>query len=125
MSKKTKHILLAEDDEILYTILLKKLKAEKIKVTLAKDGIKELQLIKKNIPDLIIQDLLIPKINGYEILKKIQNNPKLKNIKTIVCSNLSDNTAIKKSKKLGAVDFLIKSEYSLDEIIKKITDHLK
>jgi len=119
------YILLAEDDEVLSTILTQRFKSEGIDIVLTKDGEQTLKILKEKKPQILILDLLLPKMNGLKILKKINKDPKLKNIPVIICSNLSDDETIQKAKSLHAKEYLIKSDYSIDEIIEKITSYLK
>lgn len=78
----------------------------------------------KNNPDMVILDLMLPKLNGFEFLEKIKKDEKLKNIPVVVLSNLGQKTDMDKVMALGAVDYLIKTEYSLEEVIKRVKKYL-
>jgi DNA-binding response OmpR family regulator len=75
--------------------------------------------------DVILLDLILPNYDGFEILKKIKEVDTLKKIPVIVFSNLSEEKNIKKSKELGAIDFMVKSNFTLDELIKRINSLVK
>ncbi len=75
--------------------------------------------------NIILLDLILPNYDGFEILKKIRSIEKLKNIPVIVFSNLSEEKDVKKSKELGATDFMVKSNFTLDELIQRINSILK
>jgi DNA-binding response OmpR family regulator len=95
-----------------------KLEIEGYKVILASDGEKALRIIKEKKPDLILLDLLLPKLNGFEFLEKLKSENM--NIPVIVLSNLSQKEDIDKCLDLGAKDFLIKAHFVPSEVIIKI-----
>lgn len=114
-----KKVLIVEDE----TALLYALKAElsrSFEVLEAVDGEKALKTIEENQPDLIILDVLLPGINGFEVLKRIKKSEKTKNIPVIILSNLGEKENIAKGKNLGADDYLIKTNYTLEEIVQKL-----
>lgn len=123
MNKKIK-ILLAEDDKFIsraYTDGLTRSGYEVIPVT---DGDEAVKKAKELIPDIILLDLIMPIKNGFEALEEIKSDSKIKDIPVIILSNLGQDTDIKKGRDLGAVDYLIKSDYSMSEVIRKINKHL-
>ncbi|MBU4369778.1 response regulator, partial [Patescibacteria group bacterium] len=75
-------------------------------------------------PDLILSDLVMPHRNGFETLEQIKKDKQLKNIPIIILSNLGQESDIKKIKELGAVDYLIKSDFKIKEVVEKINFHL-
>ena len=118
-NKKIK-ILLAEDDKFIsraYTDGFTRYGYEVIAVT---DGEEAIKQAKSEKPDIILLDLIMPIKNGFETLEEIKANKNIKDIPVIILSNLGQDTDIKKGRDLGAVDYLIKSDYSMSEIIKKI-----
>jgi len=116
-----KKILIIEDEEILSALLEKKLSSLGYKVYVAEDGEKGLQYIKDLIPDLILLDLVLPKKGGFEILEDIQNDPALKAIPVIIISNSGQPVELDKAKRLGARDWLIKTEFDPQEVIEKVS----
>lgn len=117
---KTKSILLVEDDEFLAELYATKLTLEGFKVSLAKDGEKGLKLVKEEKPDLILLDIILPKMDGFELLSAIKSDSALKSIPVILLTNLSQKDEVKKGLDLGANDYLIKAHFMPSEVVKKI-----
>lgn len=115
-----KKILLVEDDEFLAELYATKLGLEKFEVYLASDGEKGLRITKEKKPDLILLDIILPKMDGFEILKILKADPELKNIPVILLTNLSQKDEVKKGLELGANDYLIKAHFMPSEVVRKI-----
>jgi DNA-binding response OmpR family regulator len=115
-----KKILVAEDDKFLSKAYKVKLTKAGFDVQLALDGNEALTILKTFTPDLILLDLMMPVKDGFAVLAELKANPAWKNIPVIVASNLGQKEDVDKSKQLGAVDFIIKSDLSLENVIKKI-----
>jgi DNA-binding response OmpR family regulator len=113
-----KKILLAEDDNLMSEILVGKFMDEKAIVTRTGDGETTLNMAKSNKYDLILLDLLLPKIDGYKVLEELKNNDETKNIAVVILSNLGQRVDVEKAIKLGAKKFLVKSLLSADEIVR-------
>jgi len=113
-------ILIVEDEEILAKVLKEKLEKAKFDVKISVDGEEALADIKSWKPSAILLDLMLPKKDGFEVLKEIKGDDSLKNIPVIITSNLGDDESIKKGLKLGAVDYFVKSEHPINEIIEKV-----
>ena len=120
-----KHILLVEDDPFLIDIYTTKLKKEKFSVEVAVDGEECLSKLKETMPDLLILDIVLPNVDGWEVLRKIKANPKLKTIPVVVLSNLGQKEEVEKGKKLGAAKYLIKAYYKPSEVIAEVKKILK
>lgn len=125
MTKKEKNnfkILIIEDEETLIDLLSTKLKNEGYNVICAVDGEAGYAKIESEKPDLILLDIIMPKMDGYEVLEKMNDN----NIKipVIVISNSGQPVEIEKTKKLGAVDHLIKTEFSPIDVLRKTENFL-
>ncbi|MCD6178027.1 response regulator [bacterium] len=120
-----KKILLVEDDPFLIDIYTTKLKKVRFEVYVSRDGESALQLIEKEMPDLVLLDIVLPHIDGWEILRKIKNNEKLKDIKIIILSNLGQKHEVEKGLKLGATKYLIKAHYTPAQIVEEIKNILK
>lgn len=117
-------ILIAEDDKFLANAYRLKLERLGHQVTIAMDGNDTLEEIEKNIPEIIILDLIMPNKDGFSTLEEIKANPNYKNIPVLVASNLGQDEDIKRAKDLGAVDYVIKSNISLDDLVKKLEQHV-
>ncbi len=117
-------ILLIEDEEVLLRVLQEKLESENFNVQVALDGEAGMSAAKSFKPDMILLDLLLPKISGLEVLAILKEDSVLKQIPVIVLSNLSDGLSIKKALSLGAVDYLVKTQHPVNEVIEKINKHI-
>ena len=115
-----KKILIIEDQEILADLLQKKLTMSGYQVSLAPDGEKGLGLMRQLRPDLVLLDILMPKIDGLEVLAAVQKDGDLNKIPVIVISNSGQPAEIEKIKKLGAKDWLVKTDFNIQEIIQKV-----
>jgi DNA-binding response OmpR family regulator len=119
-SKNKKHILLIEDDPFLIDIYTQKFQKEGFVVQTAPSGEKAFELIKNKVPDLILLDIVLPGIDGWNILKTIKAAPSLSQCKIIILSNLSQKSEIEKGLKLGATQYLIKSQYTPLQVVEEI-----
>lgn len=119
-----KKILLIEDDEFIVKPLAMALKQEGFDLSVAGDGEAALEKLKNEQPDLILLDLVLPKINGFDVLKEIRANSETKNIPVIILSNLARESEIKRGLAEGANDYLIKTNFSLMNLTKKIKSYL-
>lgn len=120
-----KKILLIEDDKFLSGILIKRLQDAEFEARLSETATDALNLLKQEKVDLILLDLILPGMNGFDFLKEIKtNNPELTEIPVIVLSNLGQEEEINRAKQLGAKDFLIKAHYTTKEIIEKVKEFL-
>lgn len=113
-------ILIIEDDSFLQGLEASKLKKESYDVITASTGEEGMNKINEAGIDLILLDLVLPKFDGFEILKKIRETESLKKIPVIVFSNLSEDKDIKRAEELGATDFMVKSNFTLDELVDRI-----
>ena len=113
-------ILIVDDEEILRRIYSDRLTFEGFDVDSAADGEAALSKIKSSAPNLVLLDILMPKLNGLQVLEQLNANPELKKIPVIVLSNVANDENIKKALALGAKDYLLKTNFSPNEIISKI-----
>lgn len=120
-----KRILIIEDDKFLGSLLARKLEKEEFVTSLATNGMEALSKINESLPNLILLDLILPNINGFEILEILKKNQKTKNTPVIILSNLGQKEDIEKSLKLGAVDYLVKAYSTPQEIVEKIKIFLR
>jgi len=114
-----KKILIAEDEEVLLNVLKDRFEAEGWDVALAKDGIETMEAIGKSKFDLVLLDLLMPKKDGFEVLKEVRSNPAFKTLPVIILSNLGGDEGIKKAMALGANDYYVKTQHPMSEIVEK------
>ena len=114
-----KKVLIAEDEEVLLNVLKDRFEAEGWEVFVAKDGEEAVAVIKKTPLDLVLLDLLMPKKDGFEVLKEVRGNPELKNLPIVVLSNLGGDEDIKKALTLGANDYYVKTQHPMSEIVEK------
>lgn len=119
-SKKPVKLVLAEDEEIIAMAYQEGLGYNGYTVIVAPDGVKALVAIKKEQPDLVLLDIIMPNMNGFEVLKVLRSDPKFRQLPVIVVSNLSQPTDEAKARELGADDYLIKADHSLDELMARI-----
>ncbi|MCP6718430.1 MAG: response regulator [Patescibacteria group bacterium] len=115
-----KTILFIDDESSLQKTVGESLTQEGYKVIPALDGEIGLKLAKEKGPDLILLDLILPKAHGFEVLKKIKEDADTKNIPVIVLTNVEGIEEIDKAIELGAITYLVKSQYSLKELTEKV-----
>ncbi len=121
-AKKT--ILIVEDDEFLRSLAAKRLEKEGYAIEVAVDGESALNVALETKPTLVLLDLLLPGRDGFEVLKQIKENELIKTVPVIIFSNLGRAEDIEKAQKLGAVDFLIKANFTLDDLAQKVKERL-
>jgi len=119
-----KKILIFEDDKVLVRVYANKLKKAGYNVLFQENGTEALERVKKEKPDLIISDLIMPEKDGFETLEEIKANEDTKHIPTLIVSNLGQEADRKETKKLGATEHLVKANVSFKEIQKKIKELL-
>lgn len=116
-------IMLVEDDAILAEMYQAKFELEKHEVKLATNGEECLQLLDTYVPELILLDILMPKLNGFHVLKEIKKRPSLRQIPVILLTNLGEaevDMNQELARALGVSDYLIKSHHTPDEVVEKI-----
>lgn len=119
----SKKILLVEDDFFISDIYQTKFRKEGFEVAAAENGLKAIECLKKDLPDLILLDIVMPFMDGMETLKEIKAEEKWKNIPVIILSNISEKEKMQEALALGAKDYLIKSNFTPSEIMEKIKIH--
>lgn len=119
-----KKILIIEDDKFLRELIVQKLSKEDFGVSEAIDGEEGIKKIKEEKPDLILLDLILPGIDGFEVLSRMKEDPALTSIPVIILSNLGQKEDVERGLKLGAVDYLIKAHFTPGEIIEKVKANL-
>jgi CheY-like chemotaxis protein len=125
MNKIDKKILAVEDDQAIQKALTDKLRFEGFSVYSASDGKKALELAKSEKPDMILLDLILPEKDGLAVLEELQWDSETKDIPVIVLSNVSNEKVEEQAKGRGVVDFMVKADWRLDQIVEKIKETLK
>src|SRR3989338_1307587 len=120
-----KSILIIEDDVFLGDVLLERLKKEDFRVYLSRDGVEGLEKIKKLKPDLILLDIILPNMNGYEILEAKQKDPEIEKIPVIVISNSGQPVEINRALELGVKDYFVKAQFDPEEVLVKVRAFLE
>jgi DNA-binding response OmpR family regulator len=115
---------LAEDDKFISLAYKDGLARQGFEVIHAPDGAEAVKLAKSEKPDIILLDLIMPEKNGFEALEELKADNETKDIPVIILSNLGQETDIKKGRELGAVDYLIKSNYAITEVVAKLEKYL-
>jgi len=113
-------IALIEDDEILAKVLYTELLDAGFEVSQAWDGKAGLALALEKRPNLVLLDLILPKKHGFEVLEELKKSPVTKGIPVIILTLLGEDDDIKKGLKLGADDYIVKSDHAVAEIVEKI-----
>jgi len=125
MADNQRKILLVEDDALFQGLLAKKLQEAGFAVTIKSDGDQAWQSVQKEKPDLILLDLIIPGIDGFEMLSRLKEDPVLAQIPVIVLSNLGEAEKVQQALALGAKDYLVKAHVELEEIVDRIKKHFQ
>lgn len=120
-----KTILLVEDDAFVSDIYQTKLGEESFEVAMAENGVEAMKELEKIIPDLVLLDIVMPYMDGMEVLKKLKGKDKWKDIPVILLTNLSEKEKVEEGLSLGANDYLIKSHFTPTEVVQKVNDLLK
>lgn len=118
-------ILIVEDDPLIGKVYATRLAADKHQVLLATDGENGLKSAKENLPDVIVLDIMMPKMSGLEVLADLKKNPATAKIPVIVYSNLAHDEEIAQAKKLGANEFLAKANLTPQQLVNKIESYIK
>jgi len=121
MGKET--ILLIEDNPLLAGMYKTTFEGKGLNVLLAHDGEAGIELAKETPVNTIVLDLLMPGIDGLDVLKILKNDPATKETKVIILTSVTEPEFMEKAKNLGAADYLIKSELALSEIISRVLQH--
>jgi DNA-binding response OmpR family regulator len=124
MIKENTRILIIEDDNFLMNMYTTRFEKEGFKVLMAEDGEKGLKMAKKEKPDFILLDILLPKMNGFEVLKGLKEDEETKKIGVLLLTNLSQRGEVEEGLKLGALDYLIKAHFMPTEVVNKVKKYL-
>ena len=120
-----KQILLIEDDPFIIDIYNKKFEESGFSVDVANNGEDALKKLEQKKPDLVVLDIVLPEMDGWEVLRRIKSTPELKDLKIIILSNLSQKKEVEKGINLGSIKYLIKAHYTPSEIVEEIKSLLQ
>lgn len=115
-----KTILLVEDDKFILEMYVEKMQKSGFRVEIAEDGAAAVKKAKEVLPDAVLLDIIIPKMDGFEVLKALKNDEKLKNIPVILLTNLGQKQSVEKGLKAGASDYIIKAHFTPSEVLDKL-----
>lgn len=124
-AKKKIKVLVVEDDSFLAGIYTTKLGLEGFEVFSAGDGEAGLKMAKKEIPDIILLDILMPKMDGFEVLDELKKDPTTQKLPVIILTNLGQKEDVERGLKGGAADYLIKAHFVPADTVAKIRKVLK
>lgn len=119
-----KKILLVEDEELILELLQRKLSQEGYQVSVARDGQEGLKLMKAVSPDLVLLDIVMPKMGGFEVMEEMSKDRDLRRIPVIIISNSGQPVELDRAKELGAKDWLIKTEFDPQEVVEKVVKQI-
>lgn len=114
-----KNILLVEDEPLLGNLLKQRLEREGISVMLKRDGEEALSALRGFKPDLILLDIILPKISGFEVLEQLKIDPQIERAPVIIVSNLGQDSDIAKGQSLGAVQYFVKAKLSIEDLVEQ------
>lgn len=120
----TKKALLVEDDTFMLEILSGRLRKSGYEVSIATDGEECMKILESQKPDVVLLDILLPKIDGFEVLRRMNSLPELSHIPVVILSNLGQKEEIQKAKNLGAKDYIVKANFTTKEIVEKLDNIL-
>ena len=121
----SKTILFVEDEPTLQKVAGEILRQEGFIVKSATDGEEAMRIIKTEKPDLVLLDLILPKKDGFEVLKEMKADTQTKDIPVIILTNLEGTQDVERALELGAMNYLVKANYELDDTVKRVKDVLK
>ena len=125
MAKKDQKVLIIEDDPFIADVYVLKLESEGYDVETAEDGLRGLDMLKKNKYDIILLDILMPNLDGFKVLERIKMTPEISKVPVIILTNLSQKKDIQKGLDLGATDYIIKTKFTPTEVVKTINKVLE
>jgi DNA-binding response OmpR family regulator len=117
-----KRVLFVEDEEALQRTLGDALEKRGWELFKATDGERGLELAKKELPGIILLDIILPKKNGFEVLQELRADPATRNIPVMILTNLEGSADVEQALEYGATTYLVKANYNLEDIITKITN---
>ena len=120
-----KKVMIIEDDRFLSSLIKARLEKDGLEVKQAFDGEEAIQALKQSKPDLVVLDLIMPRVTGFEVLEAISLDPALHKIPIVILSNLAQDSDVAKAKSLGATEYFVKVRVSIDDVIQKVKSILQ
>lgn len=121
----TKIILLVEDELLLGNLLRQRLEKEGFTVLLNRDGEEALKTLRETKPSLILLDIILPKISGFELMETMKTDPQLERAPVIIISNLGQESDVARGQTLGAVQYFVKAKVSIEDLVENVKTFLK
>ncbi|MGC9599459.1 MAG: response regulator [Minisyncoccia bacterium] len=115
-----KRVMVIEDDKFLSSLIKARLEKDGYTVIQAFDGGEAIEFLRKEKPDLITLDLVMPRVTGFEVLQAISITPGLERVPVVILSNLAQESDVEKARQLGAQEYFVKVKISIDDLIGKI-----
>jgi len=119
-TKGGKKVLLIEDEEMLAEMYKMKFEGEGFSFLASRDGESGIELAKKEKPDIILLDIIMPKMDGFSVLKALKDDSDTKKAKIILLTNLGQEEDVKKGKSMGADDYLVKANFTPAQVVEKV-----
>ncbi len=123
-SKTSKKILFVEDDDALAGVYLVRLQAEGFEVKRVSNGEEALAAATEYKPDLVLLDVMMPKVSGFDVLDILRNTPETANLKVVMLTALSQEADRKRAEELGVDDYLVKSQVVITDVIERLKHHM-
>lgn|SRR3989338_6700988 len=118
-------VAIIEDEQFLASMYATKFELEGFAVIRAGDGAEGLRLIKESKPDMVLLDVVMPRVDGFEVLSNLRSDPSTAKLPVILLTNLGQRADIEKGLKLGANDYIVKANYTPAQVVAKVKEHLK
>lgn len=117
-------ILIIEDDPLIIKIYTTRLTSDGYQVLSAENGEDGLKIAEQEIPDLVVLDIMMPRVDGFGVLERLRAHPKMQHTPILVYSNLAQEEEVARAMRLGATEFIVKANLSPTEMVKKIKQYL-
>lgn len=123
-NSKTKRILLVEDDDALANVYITRLQAEGFDTRRVANGEEALSAAINYHPDLVLLDVMMPKVSGFDVLDILRNSPETAKLKVVMLTALSQDSDKQRAESLGVDDYLVKSQVVIADVIERVKQHL-
>ena len=120
MPDQNKTIMIIEDDRFLSSLMKARFEKDGFTIVQAFDGQEAIEIFKQQVPGLIILDLIMPKVTGFEVLQTISITPQLEKVPVVILSNLAQDSDIEKARQLGAKEYFVKVKVSIDDLVSRV-----